>query len=58
VVFPPVPAFYSHAKTVDALVNHTVGRVLDLFGVEHDRIQRWKGIKGGAPSDREPGEKP
>jgi polyprenyl P-hydroxybenzoate/phenylacrylic acid decarboxylase-like protein len=45
IVFPPVPAFYSHAKTVDDLVNHTVGRVLDLFGVEHDRIKRWQGMK-------------
>ena len=45
VIFPPVPAFYSHARSVDDLVNHSVGRVLDLFDVEHDRIQRWKGIK-------------
>src|SRR5215813_2610262 len=45
IVFPPVPAFYSHAKSVDDLVNHTVGRVLDLFGVEHDRIRRWQGMK-------------
>jgi polyprenyl P-hydroxybenzoate/phenylacrylic acid decarboxylase-like protein len=45
IVFPPVPAFYSHAKTVDDLVNHTVGRVLDLFGVEHSRIKRWQGMK-------------
>ena len=45
VVFPPVPAFYSQAKSVDDLVNHTVGRVLDLFGVEHNRIKRWQGMK-------------
>lgn len=45
VIFPPVPAFYSGANTVDGLVNHTVGRVLDLFGVEHETIKRWKGIK-------------
>jgi len=45
VIFPPVPAFYSHARSVDDLVNHSVGRVLDLFDVKHDRIQRWKGIK-------------
>ena len=45
VVFPPVPAFYSQAKSVDDLVNHTVGRVLDLFGVEHSRIKRWQGMK-------------
>ena len=52
IVYPPVPAFYSHARSVDALVNHSVGRVLDLFGVEHDRITRWKGIKG-APRTEE-----
>ena len=45
VIFPPVPAFYSRAKTIDDLVNHTVGRVLDLFGVEHDAIRRWQGMK-------------
>ncbi|MBX9811588.1 MAG: UbiX family flavin prenyltransferase, partial [Burkholderiales bacterium] len=45
VIFPPVPAFYSRAETVDALINHTVGRVLDLFDVEHDRIVRWQGMK-------------
>lgn len=45
VVFPPVPAFYSGARSIDGLVNHTVGRVLDLFGVEHESIKRWQGIK-------------
>src|SRR5688572_12192986 len=45
VIFPPVPAFYSGAKTIDGLVNHTVGRVLDLFGVEHESIKRWQGMK-------------
>lgn len=45
VIFPPVPAFYSGAKTIDDLVNHTVGRVLDAFGVQHESIRRWQGIK-------------
>jgi polyprenyl P-hydroxybenzoate/phenylacrylic acid decarboxylase-like protein len=45
VIFPPVPAFYSRAKTIDDLVNHTVGRILDLFGVEHEAIKRWQGMK-------------
>lgn len=45
VIFPPVPAFYSGAKTIDDLVNHTVGRVLDLFGVQHESIKRWQGMK-------------
>jgi len=52
VIFPPVPAFYSGAKTIDDLVNHTVGRVLDLFGVEHSTINRWKGIKNDAVKDQ------
>jgi len=51
VIFPPVPAFYSRAKTIDDLVNHTVGRVLDLFGVAHDAISRWKGMKHDAVKD-------
>ena len=45
VIFPPVPAFYSGAKTIDDLVNHTVGRVLDLFDVEHEKIRRWQGMR-------------
>jgi polyprenyl P-hydroxybenzoate/phenylacrylic acid decarboxylase-like protein len=53
IVFPPVPAFYSGAQTIDDLVNHSVGRVLDLFGVAHDSIKRWKGIKGDAVNERE-----
>jgi 4-hydroxy-3-polyprenylbenzoate decarboxylase len=44
IVFPPVPAFYSGSKTIDGMVNHTVGRVLDLFGIEHDTIARWQGM--------------
>ena len=51
VIFPPVPAFYSRAKTIDDLVNHTVGRVLDLFGVAHDNIRRWQGMKHDAVKD-------
>lgn len=51
VIFPPVPAFYSGAKTIDDLVNHTVGRVLDLFGFEHSNITRWQGIKSEAVKD-------
>jgi polyprenyl P-hydroxybenzoate/phenylacrylic acid decarboxylase-like protein len=44
VIFPPVPAFYSGPKTIDAIVNHTVGRVLDLFDVHPDDIARWHGM--------------
>jgi flavin prenyltransferase len=51
VIFPPVPAFYSRAKTIDDLVNHTVGRVLDLFNVEHESIKRWQGMKHDVVKD-------
>ena len=48
VIFPPVPAFYSGGKTIDDLVNHTTGRVLDLFDVEHESIKRWGGVTSPA----------
>ena len=48
VIFPPVPAFYSRASSIDALVEHTVHRVLDLFDVHSSRLARWEGMKAGA----------
>jgi 4-hydroxy-3-polyprenylbenzoate decarboxylase len=42
VLAPIVPAFYSKPKTVDDIVNHTVGRLLDFFGVETG-VRRWHG---------------
>ena len=48
VIFPPVPAFYSGGKTIDDLVNHTTGRVLDLFDVQHETVKRWDGMAGSA----------
>jgi 2,5-furandicarboxylate decarboxylase 2 len=42
---PPVPAFYAHPQTIDDVVDHTVGRILDLFGIEHREIaHRWSGL--------------
>ncbi|HET7046305.1 MAG TPA: UbiX family flavin prenyltransferase [Gaiellaceae bacterium] len=41
VVAPPVPAFYARLRSLDDMVDHTVGRALDQLGVEHDRIRRW-----------------
>ena len=43
IVAPIVPAFYTRPKTVDDIVNHTVGRLLDLFGIETRAVKRWKG---------------
>jgi 4-hydroxy-3-polyprenylbenzoate decarboxylase len=44
VIAPPLPAFYGHPRTVDDLVNHSVQRVLDLFGIHLDVAERWRGI--------------
>jgi len=47
IVFPPVPAFYARPKTIEQLVDHTVGRVLDLFGIRVARLPRWRGMREG-----------
>jgi polyprenyl P-hydroxybenzoate/phenylacrylic acid decarboxylase-like protein len=46
IVFPPVPAFYAKPKSIQDLVEHTVRRVLDLFGIHSPKLVRWKGIDG------------
>ena len=46
VIAPPVPAFYSDPKTIDDIVDHTVGRVLDLFELEMPALRRWNGMRG------------
>jgi len=43
VVAPIVPAFYTKPKSVDDIVNHTVGRLLDFFGIETKVVRRWQG---------------
>lgn len=42
VMLPPVPAFYSRPQNLDDIVNHSVGKALDQFGVEHRLLKRWK----------------
>lgn len=41
VVFPPVPAFYTRPKSVSDIVDQTLGRALDLFGIETGAVKRW-----------------
>jgi 4-hydroxy-3-polyprenylbenzoate decarboxylase len=43
VIAPIVPAFYNRPRTVDDIVNHTCGRLLDLFGIDIGTVKRWKG---------------
>lgn len=44
-IVPPMPAFYNRPKTIDDIVNHTVGRVLDLFDIDAGIVRRWQGPK-------------
>jgi 4-hydroxy-3-polyprenylbenzoate decarboxylase len=46
VVAPLVPAFYSRPRSIDDIVDHTVGRLLDLFEIETDIVKRWKQGEG------------
>ncbi len=43
VIAPLAPPFYHKPKTIDDLVNHVVGRILDMFGLEWSKIKRWGG---------------
>jgi polyprenyl P-hydroxybenzoate/phenylacrylic acid decarboxylase-like protein len=40
-ILPPMPAFYHQPTTIDDLLRHTAGKVLDQFGIEHDVFKRW-----------------
>jgi 4-hydroxy-3-polyprenylbenzoate decarboxylase len=43
VVVPAMPGFYFKPKTMDDLVNHVVGKVMDQFGIDHGLFRRWGG---------------
>lgn len=43
VIAPPMPAFYNAPRTIDDTIDHSIGRVLDLFGLESGLVKRWTG---------------
>ena len=43
-ICPPVPAFYNNPTTLDDIINHSVTRILDLFNIETNLIERWQGL--------------
>jgi len=54
IIAPPMTSFYHQPQTIDDIVNHSVGRILDLFGLDTGIVKRWSGqetvrgaIKGG-----------
>lgn len=43
VILPPVPAFYTRPRSIEDIVDYTVGKVLDIFDIQHNLFQRWSG---------------
>jgi 4-hydroxy-3-polyprenylbenzoate decarboxylase len=41
IVMPPVPAFYAKPESIDDIVDHSVGRMLDLLGLDSGSVRRW-----------------
>ena len=45
IIFPPLPGFYHKPQSIQEMVDHTVGRVLDMFALPHQLTPRWNGLK-------------
>ncbi len=48
IIAPPMPAFYNDPETLDDIINHTTGRLMDLFGLNSDLVKRWEGANNAA----------
>ena len=46
IIAPPVPAFYNRPQTLEDIVDHSVGRILDMFDLECIFVSRWEGVAG------------
>jgi flavin prenyltransferase len=44
IIYPPVPAFYARPNSLEQMVDHTLGRVLDLFDIATSAVNRWEGL--------------
>jgi 4-hydroxy-3-polyprenylbenzoate decarboxylase len=49
VIAPIMPAFYNRPQTIDDIIDHTVGRMLDLFDIDAKMVKRWKAEDATAP---------
>ncbi|MFZ6746122.1 UbiX family flavin prenyltransferase [Undibacterium sp. JH2W] len=45
IIFPPLPGFYHRPQSIEEMVDHTIGRVLDMFALPHELTPRWQGIR-------------
>ncbi len=46
-ILPPVPSFYHHPKTIEDIIDQTIGKIFDYFGIQHNLFQRWNGDERG-----------
>ncbi|MGH7033617.1 MAG: UbiX family flavin prenyltransferase [Stellaceae bacterium] len=46
IIAPPLPAFYNRPKTLEDMIDHSLGRVLDLFGLDTGKVKRWGEVDG------------
>ena len=51
IIYPPVPAFYARPESLEQMVDHTLGRVLDLFDISTGAVSRWAGLAPGNARD-------
>lgn len=52
IILPAMPGFYHRPKNVQELVDHVVGKILDVFAIEHSLFRRWSGDQAGGPVRR------
>jgi 4-hydroxy-3-polyprenylbenzoate decarboxylase len=50
IVYPPVPAFYARPQSIEEMIDHTLGRVLDLFDIDIGKVRRWSGSPRKSPA--------
>lgn len=49
IITPPMPAFYNNPQSIDDIINHSIGRILDLFDIDAGILKRWQGNKSPQP---------
>jgi flavin prenyltransferase len=52
IIYPPMPAFYARPENLEQMVDHTLGRVLDLFDIPTDVVSRWQGLSPAKAKDQ------